>query len=345
MRRPAPFRLLPFGSLLALALLTAPAAADGLRGSGRGYLVQRATGLTLVRPAASATGARETPVELPQGAAVDEIFPLRAATLITAYAPAADDDGGTELVLALVSGDTTQLVAPPPGRPRGVSRENAVPLVSTADEMTALVWIEGPDRQHAAVRAAARTATGWSEVVTVAEAGPGSQLALAATALADGSDLLLWSRFDGRDDEIYFARRAAGVWSAPSRLGADNEVPDIVPAVVATGNGALAAWSRYDGHDYRLVVSRFAVGRWSEPESIGEPGSVFPSFERASEGVRLVYERAAPHGWAVVELDRQGRTQRRADLSTASPQRPVLVGDIALWADRELPLRWRSAVR
>ncbi|MEZ5314344.1 MAG: hypothetical protein R2862_12245 [Thermoanaerobaculia bacterium] len=343
MRCPAPLRLLPLGSLLALALLAAPAAADGLRGSGRGYLVQRATGLTLVRPAASATGARETPVELPQGAAVDEILPLRAATLITAYAPAADDDDGTELVLALVSGDATQLVAPPPGRPRGVSRENAVPLVSTADEMTALAWIEGPDRQHAAVRAAARTATGWSEVVTVAEAGPGSQLALAATTLDDGGDLLLWSRFDGQDDEILLlpscGRKVVGTVATRRQ---NNGVPDIVPAVVTTGDGATRRLEPLTV-DYRLVVAlrRRTVERAKRSAS----GSVFPSFDRAtgaSASSTSAPLRTAGRSSSWIDGDaRYGAPISRPP----PPQRPVLVGDTALWADRELPLRWRSAAR
>jgi hypothetical protein len=190
----------------------------------------------------------------------------------------------------------------------------------------------------------------WLRPVTVSPPGPGSQIALAAAALADGTLLLAWSAFDGGDDEVLWSAWDGAAWSPPARLAPDNAVPDITPARVAVGGGALAAWSRFDGTTYEVVVARFADGRWSAPAAVAPGGSLYPTFEPAQPGQaaaapRLLVRTAAPRGWMLVELDGDGRPQRSAFVAAAEGERPVVgdstaAGEATLaWPGRDLPRR------
>jgi hypothetical protein len=187
-----------------------------------------------------------------------------------------------------------------------------------------LAWLEGEERGALAVRFAGRSEAGWEAPQPVSQVGPGSQLALTGATLADGSLLLVWSAFDGEDDEILWSRRQDGVWSAPRPVAAGHSVPDINPAAVALGEGALVAWSRYDGNDYRLQLARFVDGQWSSPRRLGPAGSVLPSFDAFSDRAVLLFRTAQPRAWAVHEVDAAGRSRRRASLVTPNAARPVL---------------------
>jgi hypothetical protein len=105
----------------------------------------------------------------------------------------------------------------------------------------------------------------------------------------------------------------------------DNPVPDITPALVAVGRGALLAWSRYEEGEYRVVVSRFQNGRWSRPQAAGPAGSLYPTFEPSPEGAaRMLFRTAAPRGWSVIDLDATGRAGRGASLAAEESARPVI---------------------
>jgi hypothetical protein len=217
------------------------------------------------------------------------------------------ENGGTELALfAEVAGRISSL--PAPGGRTGKLRHDPQLLVANG-ELAGLAWLEGRDLRSLAVRFARWDGEGWERPRTVAAPGPGSQLALAAARLADGSWLLAWSRYDGGDDEVVWSRSADpdGVsWSPPRRLAADNAVPDVTPALAAApGGGAVAAWSRYDGEDYRVVTARFDGRRWSAPRVVGPAGSLEPSWERAASGEpALVVRTVLPRGRLTIPWQR-----------------------------------------
>ena len=171
--------------------------------------------------------------------------------------------------------------------------------------------------------------------------GPGSQLGLAGTTAADGSPLLLWSAFDGSDDEILWSRRDVNGWSKPSRIGADNATPDILPSIARHGGGALAAWSRYDGNDYRVVVARLDGARWTAPVAIGPKGSYDAALGAAPSGPAAVVFRSAA-GWEARELDRRGDpTRRRAAIPDPPDDDDRAV--IESVGAKGLTVRWRSS--
>mgnify|MGYP001598561526 CR=1 FL=1 len=321
--------------LAALAGAGAPAGADGIWGQEKGLLVKEGGDFRFV------VGEASVEVALPANVRIEGVFSLDQQALVSGVTSASPQSAdGSELFLGIASAHAWVALPVPGGRRVGVSRENGVPLTTPSDELTGVAWLEGDSRQRNAVKVATWNGSGWGAIEVVAEPGPGSQLALASATLDDGATMLLWSRYDGSDDEIVFSRRVDGRWTEAQPIAADNAVPDIVPAIVAIPGGALAAWSRYDGHDYRVVLARFESGTWSAPEIVGGPGSVYPTFERMSGGARLLFESAQPHGWSVVELEGSGKIRRQTRLDTPARQRPVLVGQTARWADRELPLRW-----
>jgi hypothetical protein len=258
---------------------------------------------------------------------------------------------------AVFTGDAAQarrLPVPPLGR--ASLHHDPLPLLDDAGALAGLAWLEGEAARSLAVRFARWDGARWQRPVTVSAPGPGTQIALAAAALADGTLLLAWSAFDGRDDEVMWSAFDGNAWSRPARLAADNAVPDITPALVAADGGALAAWARFDGTSYEVVAARFAAGRWSAPAVVAPGGSVYPSFEPAPAGQaaaapRLLVRTAAPRGWMLVELAGDGRPQRSAFLAAAEGERPVVedsaaAGEVTLaWPGRDLPRQtaaWRA---
>jgi len=261
-----------------------------------------------------------------------------------------DASGRNEILLLTGNEGAATELPPPPGRTSEI-RHQPLPLIENG-HLAGLLWLEGDNRSSFGVRFAEWNGTGWREPQTVAAPGPGSQLALTAARLADGTWLAAWSAYDGTDDEIVWSRRGRdGAWSPARRAAAGNQVPDITPALTATRDGALLAWSRLDGDEYRVVVSRFRNGAWTKPEFAAPAGSLFPGFEPAPQGrVWLVYRTAVPRGWSVAELDRAGRPVRRAavEIQTAANERPVVQstakGLALAWPGRgeRLAIRWEK---
>jgi hypothetical protein len=202
--------------------------------------------------------------------------------------------------------------------------DEATPFYDPQGRLRGMAWLEGVARNRFAVRFAAWNGAAFGPAETIAPPGPGSQLALAGTRLADGRLLLAWAAFDGEDDEIVAALRSAdGRWSAPAPVAAGNATPDITPAVTADGEGALVAWSRFAEGEYRVAVARFDGERFREPRFAAGAGSLYPSFEPApAGGARLLYRTARPRGWAVAELDRSGGVRRTVALASEERERP-----------------------
>lgn len=209
-------------------------------------------------------------------------------------------------------------------------------MVVDRGRLAGLVWLEGRDQANLGVRASAWDGRRFGPSRWVSSPGQGSQLALSTAALADGSWLVVWSAFDGGDDEILSSQRIGEVWTQPLRVHVGNSVPDITPVVTATARGAVAAWSRYDGEHYRLRLSRFRNGEWIRERSLGGDGSVFPFFVGDGLGNKtlLVYPTLGDGIWTVTEIGRRGqviasshwpqKTRRRPLVREDSEQRPTL---------------------
>jgi len=301
----------PFPTLLLLALVV-PAAvrADALK-AGEIVLVRTADDAGFVQ--------RPDGTRLALPLAVDADVHAFAASGERWWAAAVEH--GRRLVVLEGAGDAVRTL-PAPEVPDDARLAEPTPLVD-AGGLHGLAWIEGEARRQS-VRAALWSAKGWRTPVTVAAPGPGSQMALTAVRLDDGSWLFAWAAFDGRDDEIRWSRWRGGEASVPERLGPDNAVPDVTPRLHAVPGGALAAWSRYDGNDYRLHLARFDGGAWTQPESVGPAGSLYPGFEPGPDGPVVVYLRADPRAWVAGELDAHGVIRRQAEVPTHAVERPLV---------------------
>jgi hypothetical protein len=244
----------------------------------------------------------------------------------------------SDLVLIRQRGSQVETVPGPAVDPIGGSaafRLDPQPLVA-AGELVGLAWLEGNDREANAVRAARWTGAFWETTETVAPAVHEAQLALGSAVLADGSWLLVWAAYQESDDDIFWSRYHGGRWSEPQRLHADNDVPDIVPAVVAVAGGALASWSWFDGGDYRLKIARFDGTEWLDTGFRGEEGSLFPSFVERSGAATVLYTSVLPRAWIVLEIAADGSIERRAVAERGSETRPMIHGP----ARDGLTMRW-----
>ncbi len=310
----------PRALLRAVALLAAFAGGAGVAAGGAGPAGRIVASGGTCRFLLAA--GEEMALALPEGAEIAAVAAVEDGWIAAGTRAVA---GRSELFL--LRGDQAAATPLPAPAGAGRMRSDPVPLVS-GGALTALAWLEGAEERSLAVRFARWEEDGWGPARTVAAPGPGTQIALAAEALADGSWLLAWSRYDGTDDEVVWSRSRGPdgeAWTPPRRLASDNAVPDITPALLATPGGALAAWSRYDGEHYRVVTAAFDGRAWSEPRVAGPAGSLYPTWEAAAGATPAVLARTAvPRGWVLLELDAAGRPRRAAAVAASGTERPAV---------------------
>jgi len=268
-----------------------------------------------------ADGNRRSAATIPAAARVGALARLDGGWLLAGTAPSAD--GGSEIWLRRGDAQGASVVPPPGGR-TGLRRHGPV-VLGDAAVVAGLAWLEGNDRSRLEIRFAAWTGTSFGPSQRVAPPGRGSQLALAGARLGDGRLLLVWAGYDGEDDEIWASLGVGGSWSRAVRVGGDNRVPDITPAVVTDSSGALIAWSRFDGSEYQAVLARFDGRRFHAPRPVAQPGSLFPTFESDGSRRGLLFVDARRSGWALRELDAGGNPGRlgRFDLR-GEGERPLV---------------------
>lgn len=208
---------------------------------------------------------------------------------------ARDADGQRLLLYAGGGGEVTALPAPERARPgnRLASPQWLAP--GGPGPLHGLAWLEASRPRGQEVWLAPWRDGAFEPSFRLVADGPGSQTALDAAVLADGSWLLVWCAFDGEDDELVWRQRQAdGSWVG-GRVSPDNGVPDITPRLRVTRDGAAVAWSRYDGRVYRVRTARFEDGRWSDENWAGPPDSLYP--EWAGDDDTLLYLEGATRTW------------------------------------------------
>jgi hypothetical protein len=298
--------------------------------------VQSKKGVLLVNSPHLATVERPTAetqeISLRAGERLTEIAETRRGWV--AAGVRATKRGRRELMVVMEdAAGVERLVAPS----RQKKRLRILPtLFVDKEELSGVAWLEGDDIQSLTVRFADWNGADWGPVKKVSRPARGSQTGLVGTVLADGSHLLVWSVYDGSDDEIVWSRRRGSRWTRPKRLTANNRTPDTMPAVVSIGSGALAVWSHFDGDDYKLMSARFDGRRWKRPELIGPAGSFDPRFVGLETGLFLTYKNAWPSGWSVLEIGTGGDPKRRAVVQQRPDNRPAL----ARPGSREVTLLW-----
>lgn len=260
-----------------------------------------------------------TPLNIPEEVDLSSLVELRGGWLAAGVQPIG---AGSELYLRMLDpGGLKRL--PVPGMRRGALRHRPV-VVASEGKLESLLWLEGEDPRSLAVMASRWLGITWSAPQAVSSVGPGSQLALQAIRLDDGSLLAIWSAFDGEDDEVMWSIGVDGSWTPPSPLS-DNSVPDILPTAAPADAGALVAWNEFHDGEYRVVSTRLLEGRWTEP--VPEPsGTLYPQFYESESGATLIFLRVAGSGseWRVRDLDGEGRVLRRGRVPGGDPRRPLV---------------------
>lgn len=275
------------------------------------------------------------------GGAID-FLPRGSATPVRADLPA-----GFEPLVSSVFGEGRLVVGQEPGGigllvlgPDKSVLRLAAPLEATRstvaavgdNEVKALAWLTGESGRDA-VHAVVWTGDSWSSPEQVGPAGAGSQLALRAGTDAGGHAVLVWSSFDGEDNEILWSRHDGSRWSAPQRVGSNDSVPDVTPSLGTVDGVLTLAWSEWDGDTYRLRLARLAGDSWDELASLPERGASTPRFE--ADGI-LVYRDGSSRDWVVRELDSNGGTRALAKYAqVGDTPRPAVLADgpRAFWVD------------
>ena len=190
-------------------------------------------------------------------------------------------------------------VLTPPERPRAAIQIASVRCLTGngPEPLHGLAWLEATRPRTQEVWVSPYRDGRFEPAVSVVGAGPGSQTALDAAVLADGSWLLVWSAFDGVDDELVWRlQQADGSWTG-GLVSADNRVPDIAPRLLVTAEGAAVAWSRFDGRVYRVRTARFEQGSWRGEGWAAAPDSLYPDW--VGDNGSLLFLRGATRAWTV----------------------------------------------
>ena len=229
---------------------------------------------------------------------------------------------GSRVIVVQEAGAGVERLSSPPG---STGRHRLLPrLLVEPEGLGGVAWLEGERRDRMEVRAAQWTGGGWTPAAVVSASGPGSQTGLSQAVLADGSWLLVWSRFDGVDNEIYWSRWAGNAWSVPQPIEAGDRVPDVTPTLLASGEGALLAWSEYTRDGYRVRAAAFEGGIWRAVELPLGSGALYPELRRQPQGTYLLYRSALEPGWGVAELNSTGGVLRISKLRATRADRPIL---------------------
>ncbi len=185
----------------------------------------------------------------------------------------------------------------PPERSRGAIQIASARWLAdtTPAPLRGLAWLEATRPRAQEVWLSPYRDGDLQPATRLVGAGPGSQTALDAAVLADGAWLLVWSAFDGNDDDLVWRLgQPDGSWTG-GRVSPDNRVPDITPRLLVTPEGAAVAWSRYDGSVYRVRTARFEQGEWRNERWAAPPDSLYPEWVR--NGDTLLFLRGAPRTW------------------------------------------------
>lgn len=284
--------------------------------AGGGLYLQQVFGRALIHEPSGAS----SELSLPPGAKLQQLGHLDSGWFAAGVAEASDR---TDLFLLRSEAGVRSPLAPPPNPSGQPLRHEPAPLVDKG-QLAGLAWIEGSAVRQTAVYASLWSGADWAQAELVSPVGPGTQIALRGTVLADGTWLLVWSAWDGNDDEIVWSRRVDGRWSQPRPLHRPNDHPDIVPTIVSTGRGALVAWSSSDGSTYRVRLAAFEDVGWRELELPFPAGSVRPALTATEEGALLLYRTVVPPSWTLLGLDQRGTPLRRAVLEHETTFRPGL---------------------
>lgn len=281
-------------------------------------------------------------VELPPGASLRDLEPTASGWVAAGRLP---DSQGTDLLLVAGNPEGTDLLPVPR---RGSNRFRGQPvLLLERRQLVGLAWAAGNAPREWEIWAASWDDGEWGSPQLVSPIGPGSQVAPAGTVLEDGSWMLVWSAFDGHDDEIVWSRRIGERWTVPQPVHEENDVPDAKPEIVAVEGGAMVVWNWFDGNDYRMRAARWVGNGWQESPAFGGKGSGGPGLIQTDDGILLLYQSVDPASWTVVEFDRAGNERREARILEDTNQRPLLVPDqaedgILRWPAGDRVLNWRD---
>lgn len=300
--------------------------------AGGGLYATQIAGRALLRQPSGRVGE----LELPPGTVLRRLDALDGGWLASGEISA---PGVVDLLLLRAEAGATASVPAPPNTAGEPLRAGPAPLVENG-RLAGLAWLEGAGVRRTAVWAASWSGLDWSQPELVSPVGPGTQIALAGAVLADGSWLLVWSAYDGNDGEILWSRRVGGAWSEPALVHPPNDFPDVTPALVPTGRGALVAWNGYDGTRYRVRLAAFEDGGWRELEAGGPAGAVRPDLVPREGGAALLFRTVVPSGWTLVELDERGTPLRRAAVETETILRPGLAPPADAAGDLGRGLDW-----
>ena len=144
---------------------------------------------------------------------------------------------------------------------------NVAPAISSGTDGTVWVAWSSVRGRTSQLKICFFDGVGWSDPEEIPTAGLTSNTGASIFVDQSNRPWIVWSGFDGTDDDIYFSRWDGEVWEAPSRIHIDNDTPDLLPIIVGNkDNHPTIFWYGFNGEKYVRYTSRWTGHCWSDTE-------------------------------------------------------------------------------
>ncbi|MCR9248545.1 MAG: hypothetical protein NXI31_26255 [bacterium] len=158
--------------------------------------------------------------------------------------------------------------------PLGSDADEAYVAINASGDML-VVFVQEDDLDEEQIFVAEFTNGVWTKPMDLTDhiSRSGDYSYSPAVALADNGDaLIVWSQYDGSDDQVYVAHRRNGTWTYPadeddnlSVAGRDAYDPQV--AMYPTGE-AIVVWEQSDGTRNQIFKSEYRSGTWVNPANL-----------------------------------------------------------------------------
>ena len=139
------------------------------------------------------------------------------------------------------------------------------PAISTGpNSITWVVWTVLQGKNSDLFFTTSLEKGGWAEPAQIIT-NLSSNSAAMITVDRENTPWVVWSGFDGQDDEIFFTRWNGASWDIPLMVNDDNFTPDIIPSMALNDEGfPVIRWLGFAENGYVLLAKEWNGYGWDE---------------------------------------------------------------------------------
>ncbi len=162
-------------------------------------------------------------------------------------------------------------------------------IKSGDDNILGVAWIEGETLRKTRIVVSRLVDGVLLAPRVISDIGPGSQTGLKAAS--NKETILVWSRFDGKDDEIFFSYSSDTLsdWTHPIPI-TNNDTPDVLPFVISCKKGFTVLWNSFIDNGYYPMLAKIENGKVISTYRLTEEKNFIKAIEVDKNKVYIYFE-------------------------------------------------------